>query len=157
VFVVDVSLVERLDMKHKRIRQLEIVRCMNPPKICTKENCDKKHQAKGLCGYHYQIMMRVKYRDLLLTSYGFTIDYYRLALLNMLGPECVKCGFRDLRALQLDHIHGGGCKERKTINHQKLIRYYHDHPKIAFQTLQVLCANCNWIKLCEERHRSVEI
>ena len=34
-------------------------------------------------------------------------------LFNLLGNTCKKCGFEDRRALQLDHINGGGSKERK--------------------------------------------
>lgn len=30
-----------------------------------------------------------------------------------LGGSCVKCSFLDSRALQIDHINGGGTQERK--------------------------------------------
>lgn len=145
------------NMTHKRIRQWEITRNKNPPELCTKKDCNKKHQAKGLCKYHYQILIRTKYTGQLLTSYGFTIEGNRLALLNMLGAECIKCGYSDLRALQLDHINGGGCKERKKTHNQTLIRFYRNNPKEAFKKLQVLCANCNWIKLAEERQKGIEV
>ena len=69
----------------------------------------------------------------------------RLAIINLLGAECVKCGFRDLRALQLDHINGGGNKDPKA---RRSSTYYHNllrNPKETFLKFQILCANCNWI------------
>ena len=39
----------------------------------------------------------------------------RVILLQELGSICVKCGFSDTRALQLDHILGNGFKHRKEI------------------------------------------
>lgn len=32
---------------------------------------------------------------------------------TILGDSCVRCGFSDKRALQVDHINGGGLQERK--------------------------------------------
>lgn len=66
------------------------------------------------------------------------------------GDYCARCGFQDIRALQLDHIHGGGTKERngnKKID--KALSYYKwiiKNPELAKLKFQVLCANCNWIK-----------
>jgi len=37
----------------------------------------------------------------------------RKATLDLLGGKCVKCGFDDFRALQIDHINGGGVKDKK--------------------------------------------
>lgn len=72
----------------------------------------------------------------------------RKELLNLLGSKCVKCGYNDWRALQIDHINGGGRKEilnfgskyRKIIK-QKIIEGSKDY--------QILCANCNRIKVFE--------
>ena len=36
-------------------------------------------------------------------------------LLEILGGVCVKCGFSDVRALQIDHINGGGFKAKKAV------------------------------------------
>ena len=78
----------------------------------------------------------------------------KLKLFEILGSECVRCGFLDERALQFDHINGGGSKERKEFKGKKEIyEYYAKNPKLAKKTLQVLCANCNWIKRFEnEEH-----
>ena len=71
----------------------------------------------------------------------------RIKLLNFFGGKCVKCGFNDWRALQIDHKNGGGCKELKKYgsNSPAYIR----NIKINNQRYQLLCANCNWIKRYE--------
>jgi len=67
-----------------------------------------------------------------------------VAVLMFLGVKC-HCGFNDMRALQIDHIHGGGRREmamRGPIARlQKVLKQPQDY--------QVLCANCNWIKKSE--------
>lgn len=63
------------------------------------------------------------------------------------GSVCVKCGFSDVRALQIDHIKGGGTRHRKTFkNDYNYYRYVRDAPDGVFQ---MLCANCNAIKRYE--------
>lgn len=69
----------------------------------------------------------------------------RDAVFAILGNLCKRCGFTDERALQIDHVHGGGCKEKRNMT----VNYY----KMVLQKLlakssdyQILCANCNWIK-----------
>ena len=69
----------------------------------------------------------------------------RAQIYNILGRKCVQCGFLDERALQVDHINGGGSKERKLYKGNGaygLVRAIKEQP-LAFQ---ILCANCNWIK-----------
>lgn len=61
-------------------------------------------------------------------------------------PYCQRCGFSDLRALQIDHVNGGGVKHLHGIGEH--IYYWlrsHNYP----DGYQVLCANCNWIKRAE--------
>ena len=65
---------------------------------------------------------------------------------------CVNCGFTDIRALTLDHIDGGGSRERREQkrNHKQVLtgralcRWLHlrGFPE-GFQTL---CMNCQFIK-----------
>lgn len=67
----------------------------------------------------------------------------RTDIVNFLGGKCVKCGFNDSRALQIDHVNGGGHKEYKSL--KSAYAFYnliHDNP----EKYQLLCANCNWIK-----------
>ena len=76
--------------------------------------------------------------------------YYRLRLmvLDALGGRCCKCGFSDFRALQIDHINGGGIIDR-----HKMSKGYHESIVKSFlaneNKYQLLCANCNWIKRSE--------
>src|SRR4051812_17300992 len=42
--------------------------------------------------------------------------YYRKMrsqLITLMGSKCIKCGFDDWRALQVDHVYGDGAKDRK--------------------------------------------
>lgn len=64
-----------------------------------------------------------------------------------LGSRCVRCGFNDKRALQIDHLNGNGTKERKKYNSLKL---YYLHVLKNLTDYQLLCANCNWIKRSEK-------
>jgi hypothetical protein len=74
----------------------------------------------------------------------------RKAALDVLGGKCIKCGFSDIRALQVDHVNGGGTKDKKKTTHT----YF----KIVVESFlkgenkyQLLCANCNWIKRYENK------
>lgn len=71
----------------------------------------------------------------------------RQRLLQLLGGKCVHCGFSDPRALQVDHLNGGGTKEIRTIGAWGVYRRALKHPK----EYQLLCANCNWIKRSEKK------
>lgn len=68
----------------------------------------------------------------------------RERLLAMLGGKCIECGYSDYRALQVDHINGGGTAERKSKRGTSY--YYHIIKRINSVDYQVLCANCNVIK-----------
>ena len=73
----------------------------------------------------------------------------RLELLELIGnSKCIKCGFKDWRALQIDHIKGGGNKDRRD---GKDFNRYLTLIKSNLKAYQVLCANCNWIKRYEEK------
>lgn len=66
----------------------------------------------------------------------------RKRLLALYGDRCAVCAHSDIRVLELDHIHGGGTKERKIRHHQKLFRALvagtEDRTKF-----RLLCANCH--------------
>lgn len=81
-------------------------------------------------------------------------DYRRRAIANICDGiiRCVKCGFDDFRALQIDHINGGGIREREGISEKAYYRYIFSLPtNEAKKKYQILCANCNWIKRHENR------
>lgn len=66
-------------------------------------------------------------------------------IFRVLGNKCLKCGFSDSRALQIDHVNGGGVQETKLWWYRNKEAYYRrilSEP----QRYQILCANCNWIK-----------
>lgn len=68
----------------------------------------------------------------------------RDSVLALLGSVCTQCGFSDVRALQVDHINGGGHKERAEKGWVGILR---DILKYGPQNkYQLLCANCNAIK-----------
>lgn len=69
----------------------------------------------------------------------------RAAVLEKFGNRCATCGFNDIRALQLDHINGGGGKENQLIGNVAVYR----KALRGDSGYQVLCANCNWIKRYE--------
>jgi len=66
----------------------------------------------------------------------------RREVLEFFGGVCVECGFSDFRALQLDHINGGGTAERNSLPFEGVFKRALKFP----DEYQLLCANCNWIK-----------
>lgn len=73
----------------------------------------------------------------------------RNKILEKFGNKCTRCGFDDKRALQIDHINGGGQKEIKKINNSR--KYYLYVLQDTTNKYQILCANCNWIKRRENK------
>lgn len=76
----------------------------------------------------------------------------RLKILELLGSKCRHCGFSDWRALQIDHVNGGGRKERReggysSLNPSAYLKKILKTPR----KYQLLCANCNSIKRHENR------
>lgn len=70
----------------------------------------------------------------------------RARALAALGGKCVRCGFDDYRALQIDHKNGGGSLERRAGYQAKAILQV---LRGEVEKFQLLCANCNWIKRFE--------
>jgi hypothetical protein len=71
----------------------------------------------------------------------------RLNLIADLGGQCAHCGFKDVRALQIDHKDGGG---RLELLASGGMREYYKAMRVNIEKYQVLCANCNWIKRTED-------
>lgn len=74
----------------------------------------------------------------------------RKATITLMGGKCVKCGFDDFRALQIDHIKGGGTKDRKEIT-KLYTKFVMESILNKEDKYQLLCANCNWIKRGENK------
>ena len=85
-----------------------------------------------------------------LGSASRSINNARVEAINILGGRCKRCGFDDIRALQIDHINGGGSKEIKEIGGYKIYLKIIS-TKNKDKDYQVLCANCNWIKRYENK------
>lgn len=69
---------------------------------------------------------------------------FRQKVIDFLGGKCNRCGFSDARALQIDHVNGGGNKElRSGINSFTYLKNVLSNKTGKYQ---LLCANCNWIK-----------
>jgi len=79
--------------------------------------------------------------------------YVRLKarLFALLGKSCVRCGFSDPRALQVDHING--CLEARDSQGRSGRSLYKRivQGKVSHHEFQILCANCNWIKKFENK------
>lgn len=77
-----------------------------------------------------------------------TKEWYRRvrrSCLEILGGKCVSCGFLDYRALQVDHINGGGFRDKKSMTKVYFKAVIESFLKNE-NKYQLLCANCNWIK-----------
>ncbi len=96
------------------------------------------------------------------TKVGETAKILRDVLIAILGGGCScqgtdcwhdgLCPTDDKRCLQIDHIRGDGAADRKRLG-GSAIRYYLKHIDEAKSNLQLLCANCNWVK----RVRNAEV
>ncbi|MFZ4436798.1 MAG: hypothetical protein ACOYOS_00060 [Syntrophales bacterium] len=66
---------------------------------------------------------------------------------------CARCGFGDVRALDLDHIENNGGDHRKAIGRRgATYDIYAELKRHGFpEGYQILCRNCNWIKEMEKR------
>lgn len=81
--------------------------------------------------------------------YNWKGGFIRDRVLDLLGRECVKCGYcENVHALQIDHINGGGNVDRLDAGSSyKVYQRVLDNP----EKYQTLCANCNIIKKIENK------
>lgn len=108
------------------------------------------------CGADYvAIQCQTKYCQLCRKSDRAKYRMYALKAKEQVyaqyGNCCKHCGLRDRRALQLDHVLGGGTKERKE-KRWSSASVCADALKRP-EKYQLLCANCNAIK----RYDNMEI
>ena len=80
-------------------------------------------------------------------------------VLEHLGGKCVRCGFTDSRALQIDHVHADGSYDENRIIAGRFTGVYY---KLVYKSVennegkyQLLCANCNVIKKIENRESAL--
>ena len=63
---------------------------------------------------------------------------------------CLRCGYNDIRALNIDHVNGGGKNDRKSHKRHGGYSFYLKLRKLGYPSgYQTLCANCNLIKKIE--------
>jgi len=130
-------------------------------KLITCANCKqlKRYWARDLCSRCYVASLRAAdrqyYKRGLLDSKQRS-QRNRQTLIQLLGGKCAcnepdcwhkgLCGIDDIRLLQFDHILGGGSREDEEMGTPAMYLYYLKHLEEAKRKLQLLCANCNWLK-----------
>lgn len=78
----------------------------------------------------------------------------RNKILDMLWRKCAACGTTDIRVLAIDHVNGGGRKERKRFkSYYSYLKHVLDELSVGSKNYQLLCANCNQIK----KHENYEV
>jgi len=108
-------------------------------------------------GKNYWIRWRKKHKD---EYNAYRRDYCRdsrrrlkAEVLTHYGNgnlACVRCGFLDIRALCLDHVNGGGTRERREGKNIG-VKLYRTLKREGYpEGYQTLCYNCNTIKAHED-------
>lgn len=68
----------------------------------------------------------------------------REEVISKYGGLCACCGETEIKFLCIDHVNGGGNKERKEVKQSSL--YYRLKREPVSDQYQVLCHNCNFAK-----------
>ena len=119
----------------------------------TKYYRDRKRN-DPLYGLQYRIWSKEAYINRREEKLQWQKDYWRKHRIELLtyigGHKCKHCGFKsDWRALQIDHVYGGGGKDPfRTKKPNLLLAWLKKNPN-RLKEYQVLCANCNRIKAVE--------
>jgi hypothetical protein len=124
------GIAKKYEISRERVRQILLLEY--PVRLSA--DLTPKTQRKGFSGKDKTTYSREFYRD------------NRKKAIEALGGICAKCGFTDYRALQIDHIYGGGVQEGKTLTSYTRHKNIRNNPELEKLKYQVLCANCNWIK-----------
>lgn len=80
----------------------------------------------------------------------------RLEVISVMGGKCARCFFSDWRALQIDHVHGDGALERRTMAFSFGANKRYILEGFAAGRYQLLCANCQWIKRHEKNEHGTK-
>lgn len=91
----------------------------------------KEYRKKYYLEYQTEEVIKIRYRALQKIS-------------SRAIPECEKCGQKDWRALEINHINGGGGKEAKEKGFRRMALEIIKGTR-GISDLNVLCAGCNKI------------
>jgi len=82
----------------------------------------------------------------------------RNEILELLGNKCIRCGFSDIRILQIDHVKGCGKKEIQSFKtYTTYLRYVLKKIQSGSKDYQLLCPNHNWLKRIENKKENNRI
>lgn len=123
--------------------------------MTTKRESDKKWRSENIekvREIHRKHYLKRREKAIETSKKVYVTDRDRI--FEILGKKCVRCGFDDRRALQIDHVGGGGNIERRYLtsrgsNYLKFV--LEDITENQDKNYQILCANCNWIKRAENK------
>lgn len=172
---------DKYRQSHREQRRIEANEYYRTHKV-EKATYSKKHYAKNKDRISvYQKEYRKKnperlranerdYRTRFKEKHGMCINTYdahrfREEIIRLLGGKCSNSKCQVLRGLvnplclQIDHVGGGGNKERKQYHTaESYYRHVLTEIKNGSKAYKLLCANCNWIKRYENNEvRSVII
>lgn len=122
----------------------EFVKNRPDQKCCSPQCADKVKTIKHENSAHWGVYAK-QYREEL-----------RDKVYAILGGKCIHCGTTDNRVFSIDHIKGvavSGEPRKMTVSIYSEI--LHD-PEKAKTKYQLLCRNCNWIKMIEENERHLK-
>ena len=105
---------------------------------------------KRLVERKLELLSNPKYRARRNELHRIRMLYWRARAIEILGNVCQKCGFSDKRALKIDHINSDGRADRKTCRNT-YYKHVIEGVEKGYKKYQLLCANCNWIKVREKR------
>jgi len=125
-------------------------------------NTDNSHlsgkQQRNLCKSCHNKLNRIWYkqsvhaRESATKRAKLTREKLRDEIFTLLGNKCGYCGFTDARALQIDHVNNNGHEEKKKFGGGYGTAYLNHVLKkvrLGSSDYQILCANCNQIKVHE--------
>lgn len=108
-------------------------------KYCSRKRCRRdrlKHlDARLATGRSYEAEHRKERRK--------ARENLRREAITAYGAKCSCCGESEMVFLAIDHLNGGGARQRKEISNHT----YRWLKKLGYPSgFQVLCHNCNWAK-----------
>lgn len=108
-----------------------------------KEHYQKNKEKYYIKAKRWQQVNKIKVRE----NVRNLMKKLRMMVFEKFGKKCCRCGFDDIRALQIDHVNGGGVKEYRLLRGGR--NFYKKVLNDTNGSYQILCANCNWIKRSE--------